>query len=244
MDVVGEREIEHRGRKDIYEYVESSGTVSAREVRAAVGMTQREFGHHVTILERDGVIERSESGELRIAYDPGETERFETSEADVEIRPARQGDISGLVGVMRATVDEGQYAVAESLAELVDQEGVVLRANDARARVFFVACVDGDVVGWVHLANPRTEKLAHTAQLTVGVLAAYQGQGIGDRLLTRGTEWAESQGFEKLHNSVPATNDDAVEFLETRGWETSARREDHYKIDGDYVDELLMERWL
>lgn len=242
--MVGEREIEHRGRKDIYEYVERSGEVSAREVRAAVGMTQREFGHHVTILERDGVIERTESDELRVAYDPGETEQFEAGGSAVEIRPARQGDIAGLVGVMRATVDEDQYAVAETLAGLVDQEGVVLRSNDAHARVFFVACVDGDVVGWVHLATPRTEKLSHTAQLTVGVLAAYQGRGIGDRLLARGTEWAADRGVEKLHNSVPASTDDAVAFLETRGWEISARREDHYRIDGDYVDELLMERWL
>lgn len=239
MEIGREREIDHRGRKDIYEYVERVGETTEREVRAAVGMGQREFGHHVTILERDGVIERSD-GQIRVAYDAGETERFESNGTEVTVRPAHQGDISGLVGVMRATVDEGRYAVAETVAQLIDREGVVLRDNELEARMFFVACVEGDVVGWVHLAHPRAAKLEHTAQLTLGTLAEYRELGIGSRLLERGTEWAAEQEFEKLYNSVPATNDRAISFLETRGWEITARREDHYRIDGEYVDEVMM----
>jgi ribosomal protein S18 acetylase RimI-like enzyme len=53
-------------------------------------------------------------------------------------------------------------------------------------------------------------------------------------------EWARERGFEKLYNSVPETNGRAVEFLEEHGWETETVRTDHYKIEGDYVDELLM----
>jgi len=106
--------------------------------------------------------------------------------------------------------------------------------------MFFVATVDGEVVGWVHLKHIDLEKLSHTAELTVGVLEAYRGNGIGSHLLERGMEWAGTQGFEKIYNSLPASNGTAIEFLKTRGWQVEATREDHYKLDGEYIDEVMM----
>jgi len=43
-----------------------------------------------------------------------------------------------------------------------------------------------------------------------------------------------------MYNSVPSSNEEAVEFLKTNGWEIEAVREDHYKLDDDYVDEVMM----
>jgi len=43
-------------------------------------------------------------------------------------------------------------------------------------------------------------------------------------------------------NSVPATNGTAIEFLEGHGWEVEATREDHYLIDEEYVDEVMMDK--
>jgi ribosomal protein S18 acetylase RimI-like enzyme len=100
------------------------------------------------------------------------------------------------------------------------------------------------VVGWVHLKHPERDKLSHTAELTVGVLEEYSGHGIGSHLLERGLEWAGSQGFEKIYNSVPATNGNAIRFLKNRGWTEEARREDHYKMNGSYVDEVMMAKGL
>jgi ribosomal protein S18 acetylase RimI-like enzyme len=106
--------------------------------------------------------------------------------------------------------------------------------------MFFVATVDGDVVGWVHLHAPETAKLSHVAQLTAGVLSEYRGRGIGRRLLRRGVEWAKENGFERLYNSVPATNEAGIAFLESQDWEVEAVREGHYKIGGEYVDEVML----
>ena len=96
------------------------------------------------------------------------------------------------------------------------------------------------MVGWVHIDANETEKLDHTAELTVGVLAEYRGRSIGSELLARGVEWAADHGIEKIYNSLPATNDRGMEFLEDHGWETEAVRADHYRLDGDYVDEVMM----
>jgi ribosomal protein S18 acetylase RimI-like enzyme len=74
----------------------------------------------------------------------------------------------------------------------------------------------------------------------VGVLDDYQGHSIGSHLLERGLEWAASNDYEKVYQSAPSTNEYAIEFLKDHGWETEAVREDHYKIDDEYVDEVMM----
>jgi len=140
------------------------------------------------------------------------------------------------------TVEGGDYVEAESVADILEEEGVLLRHNELETRLFFVACVDNEVVGWVHIDHPEVEKLRHTAELTVGVLEEYRGHGIGSHLLERGVEWAASHGYERLYNSVPATNGTAIEFLEGHGWEVEATREDHYLIDEEYVDEVMMDK--
>lgn len=103
---------------------------------------------------------------------------------------------------------------------------------------------DADVVGWVHLDAPEFEKLRHTAELTVGVRPDHRQRGIGSRLLERGLEWADEQGYRKAYQSVPATNDAAVEFLEGHGWTVEATREDHYLVDDEFVDEVMLATWV
>jgi ribosomal protein S18 acetylase RimI-like enzyme len=243
MELTEPLQFDHGDRREIYDYVESHGSVDTERARKALGMEPRPFGHHVAILQRDGMLTRVDD-ELRIAYADTESQSFETEEVEFTIRQAREEDLTGLVGAIRAAIGSGEYVDAETVADIIDSEGVILRHNDVESRIFFVACVDGDVVGWVHLEHPETTKLSHTAQLTVGVLAQYRGQGIGGRLLDRGTEWAAEKGFEKLYNSVPSTNDEAIEFLEAHDWETEAVREDHYKLGEEYADEVMLAREL
>jgi ribosomal protein S18 acetylase RimI-like enzyme len=148
------------------------------------------------------------------------------------------------VGAIRQAIGGGEYVRAETVADVVDSEGVLLRHNEIESRIFFVATINDEVIGWVHLRHMDLEKLSHTAQLTVGVLEEYRSHGIGSHLLERGLEWAAQQGFERIENALPATNEQAIEFLEERGFEKEAVREDHYKLNGHYVDEVMMAKKL
>ena len=239
MDVTQTLDFSHPSRKDIYEYVEAHGTVREDEVRRALNLDPAAFGSHVTILRRDGYL-RKTGNKLQVAYGEEDVEEHESDGVAYTIRAAHQEDLSGLIEAVRTVANEGTYIEAETVAELLDHEEVVLRHNDVNSRMIFVATADEEVIGWVHLDLPEAEKLGHTAVLTVGVLPAYRGHGIGSALLTRGSEWAEGHGFEKLYNSVPSTNEAAIRFLEEHDWETDAVRKGHYKIDGEYVDEVML----
>ena len=235
------RQFDHEDRKRIYDYVERHGTVDADEVqREVVPHDEGGFVHHVAILKRNGYLEKTADGRLRVAIEDTGREEFSDSGVEFTIRQAREKDLTGIIGAIRQVAEKGTYIVAESVAQELDHDEVLLRHNEIESRMFFVACVDDEVVGWVHLRSPELEKLSHTAELTVGVLEEYRGHGIGSHLLARGLEWAGSNGYEKVYQSVPSTNEDAIEFLEGHGWETEAVREDHYKLDGEYVDEVMM----
>ncbi|MFD1633955.1 GNAT family N-acetyltransferase [Haloplanus ruber] len=243
MELTEQLNFDHEDRRDIYDHVEAHGAVRADRARRALNLDPGAFGHHVTILRRDGYIRR-EGDTLRVAYQEEGVEEYDATDLTYTIRAAQQRDLSGLIGVIRSVAEEGTYIEAETVADLLDHEEVILRHNEVRSRMVFVACVDEDVVGWVHLDLPETEKLAHTAVLTVGLLPTYRDHGIGSALLDRGIRWACDHDFEKLYNSVPATNEGAIEFLEAHGWEVEAVREDHYRISDEYVDEVMMATFL
>ncbi|WP_129116423.1 GNAT family N-acetyltransferase [Halegenticoccus tardaugens] len=226
-------------RRDVYNYIERHGAVREDELRRALNLDPSALGVHLTILRRDGYV-RKVGNKLQVAYQEDFAEKHESGDVAFTIRSADQVDLSELIEVMRMVAEEGSYIEAETVADMIDHEEVILRHNELHSRMFFVATIDDEVVGWVHLDLPEAEKLGHTAVLTVGVHPEHRGHGVGGRLLDRGVEWARDRGFEKLYNSVPATNETAIEFLEAHGWETEAVRRDHYRIDDEYVDEVMM----
>ncbi|AFZ74020.1 bifunctional helix-turn-helix transcriptional regulator/GNAT family N-acetyltransferase [Natronobacterium gregoryi] len=239
METSERLEFRHEDRKRIYEYVERHGAVTPDEVQERLGSDPSGFRHHVAILKRDDRLEEVD-GRLRVTIDAGAKAEYVSADLEFSIRPARQEDLAGIVGAIRRVAEEKSYIVAESVADEIDHEEALLRYNELESRMFFVATVDGEVVGWVHLYAPELDKLSHTAELTVGVIEEYRGHGIGSHLLSRGLEWAGSSSYEKVYNSVPSSNEEAIAFLEAHDWKTEAVREDHYKLDGHYADEVMM----
>lgn len=245
MKLTDPLDFDHTDRQKIYDYVESHGEVKSTELQNALFQNdRRSYVHHVAILKRDGVLEEV-GGKLRVALETDiDEEEVRTDDFVFNVRPARQDDVKGIIGAIRQVAEEKKYIVAESVAEEVDHQDALLRHNELESRIFFVAVVDNEVVGWAHLNTPELEKLSHTAELTLGVIEDYRGHGIGGHLLDRALEWASENRYEKVYQSVPATNKDAIAFLEKRGCEVEAVREDQYKINGEYVDEVMMAIYL
>lgn len=223
----------------VYRYVERRGAVDPDAVPEDLDLDDRTYEDALATLQREGYVV-SEDGALRLAIDAGGAETHAVEGVEYTVRPARQEDFEGILKVIRRIVDERTYVVAETVAEQLLYEDAVIRHNDAKSRLFFVATADDAVVGWTHLDRSPIERLGHTAQQTIGVLEPYRGYGIGGRLMQRGLEWAVENGVRKLYNSLPATNEEAIEFLASHGCTVEAVRSDHYLIDGEYVDEVTM----
>lgn len=226
-------------RRRIYEYVERHGTVKRHKLQDVVALPSTEFETHLEALKTDGYLE-SDGGTLQLALEFGAVETYEHDEVGFTIRPGRQTDFDGLIETIRDVTAEETYIVAETIAEKLLSDNAVTRHNTVKSRIFFVATVDGTVVGWTHLDLPQVEDVRGTAQQTVGVKVDYRGYGIGSKLLQRGVEWAEANGYRRVYNSVPIVNEGALEFLTVHGWDTEAIRRNHYTVDGEEVDEVIM----
>ncbi|NEU55738.1 GNAT family N-acetyltransferase [Halorussus sp. MSC15.2] len=103
---------------------------------------------------------------------------------------------------------------------------------------------EDEIIGWVHLQGFELPARSHTAELTVGVAPEYREAGVGGTLLERGMSWADDGDYLKVYQSLPATNEDALELLDEYGWEREATRADHYRVEGDLVDEVQMAKRL
>nr|WP_225335598.1 hypothetical protein [Halomicrobium urmianum] len=89
---------------------------------------------------------------------------------------AKQDDFEGIVDAIRDATDDEPYVVAETVAEELLYDDTVHRHNTVSSRVFFVATVDGEVVGWTHLDLPQVDKLQDIAQLTVACAGSTAGR--------------------------------------------------------------------
>ena len=253
-------EIRHQVRID-------AGPPASKPARSSGLSTERtpmpvaQVREHLVALEESGYL-LQEDGTYRIALgEEGTAHAIESG--TVTIRPARHEDLTELGAIIRQVAGEETYIVARTIAEAIDHEETLLRHNERQSRVFFVATYtpeeegNGDeaerkaasadpeeIVGWVHLEGLRLAAMNHVAELTVGVLAEYRQAGIGDRLVEHGLEWAERAGYEKIYQTLPATNERAISFLESEAWEREATHKDHYRIGEDYVDEVLLATWL
>ena len=236
---------------------------SGPELDPSVPMSPTEFERHVDALESDGYL-TVDDGTLRVAApvaDEAETVPRDGAATDVTVRPARQEDSEAILDVVETVAGEETYVVAARLAEELHRDDALMRFNEAGDRMFFVATVDesaadedadGDgagsqeetVVGWLHVGGVRAPEMGHTATLTLGVRADYRDHGLGAALMDRGLDWAREQGYRKVYQNLPATNEGAIDFLESHGWAVESTREGHYLLDDELVDEVQLAVWV
>ncbi|MDY6779114.1 MAG: GNAT family N-acetyltransferase [Halobacteria archaeon] len=234
-----------KDRQQVYEYVEENEPVEPDELveEEVVPVTPQRAKKIVGILRRDGYLEE-EFGRLRVSTDDEDESEYEAEEIEFTVRTAKQEDLSGLVGVVRQITEEETYIfgerVGEEMQSIVDYIDSIVHDESESSSMFFVAVVDGEVIGWIDLREPDAAKLEGCVELTMGLLDEFRGHGIGGHLLEHAHDWAKSRSYRKVFSNLPETNQDAIDFLEENGWEIEATRPDHYLIDGDTVDEVLI----
>jgi len=257
--------VESRGaaaREEVRDAVRIEETPGAKPPRSGTEPAGRlsvpACNEYVDGLVDEGLLAERD-GTLYVSPDAG-TERHEADAVEYVVRPADERDRDVVADLIRRLADEGAIVVDERAADAVEarstsrrtpsddaveRESALIRLNDRESRMFFVAEIsggaDGDgIVGWVQIHGFELPARDHTAELTVGVAPEYREQGIGGRLLERGMAWAEEEGCLKVYQSIPATNEEALDLLDTHGWEREATRTDHYRIDGELVDEIQL----
>jgi GNAT superfamily N-acetyltransferase len=85
-------------------------------------------------------------------------------------------------------------------------------------------------------------RIRHILYLVLGVLGPWHGKGIGYRLMTEVTGWAQSHDIRRMELNVDARNTGAIELYKKMGFQVEGVRRKARRFGDVLVDEYWMGR--
>ena len=162
-----------------------------------------------------------------------------------QVRRFTPGDASQVISVIDSVCAEGIYLVTEHYVPTPQWERALHNPAKYPDHLLLVSEVDGRVIGWCRVfPNDFSPKTQHVGEVGIGLLQPFRERGIGTALMECAIEWARAQGLEKLTASTLSTNLRAINLFKKMGFAITGKRYKQYKIGEEYVDEVLMERFL
>lgn len=160
------------------------------------------------------------------------------------IRRAVPGDAAALIRNINEIGAEGEWILTDSIPADLKREREWIRGFDNAWSVLYVAEVDGRVVGQIDARISRFQKARHVASLGIAILKDYRDLGLGRALMDRALAWMKERDVEKAVLEVFSTNERAIALYRKLGFEIEGSKKRHFKIRGQYVDDVMMAKWL
>ena len=162
----------------------------------------------------------------------------------VEIRDVTIEDAEDIAAILNPIIAARCYTALDTPVT-VEQEREFIRNFPARG--IFLAAIDmtsGRIVGFQNVSpfGSFTNAFDH-----VGVIGTYvdlerRREGVAGRLFAATFEAARSKGYEKFFSYVRADNEAALHTYLCHGFRIVGAAERHAKIDGRYIDEVVIEK--
>jgi putative acetyltransferase len=160
---------------------------------------------------------------------------------EIRIRAACPDDAADITGV--ATQPQVVWGTLQLPAQTVAGWRQRLEGNDPSNSYVLAAVVAGKVVGLASLHWGNRPRTRHVASLGMFVHDAYQGRGIGTRLMEALINAADHWlGLVRVELEVYPDNNRAVRLYERFGFQAEGQKRLNAWRDGRYVDSLVMGR--
>jgi ribosomal protein S18 acetylase RimI-like enzyme len=163
------------------------------------------------------------------------------SEKAVRIRVARADD-DGSLAALSATAwsaESGFPSVAQRVAES-------FFSPESPPEAHLVCEVDDTLAGYIRLrpATPLPENAHVIGVFGLAVGPAARRRGAGSALLAAAEDFARARGARKLSLRVFSTNAAAIRLYERFGFQREGLLREEFLINGEYVDDVLMTKYL
>jgi L-amino acid N-acyltransferase YncA len=173
-------------------------------------------------------------------------DQMQDGQIDLTIRDARTDDALGVVTVLNPIIKSGA-PVAFDAPITEDAERCYIAGFPQRG-VFHVAVQtdNGVIIGFQSMEPfaTYTHAFDHVGIIGTYVDIAYRRQGVASRLFTVTFEAARRKGYENIFTYIRADNPAALATYAKHGFRVVGRAERHVKMGGQYVDEIIVERFL
>lgn len=155
---------------------------------------------------------------------------IEVSDAENFLELSKKIDESGFMlfepGERQTTVEQQRKSIERILSE--------------PNTIFFVAEIENKLVGFMAVIGSNLKRNRHSANIVLGVLDDYRGQGIATKLFNKAFEWAKEVGISRLGLTVIKDNNKAFNLYRKMGFVLEGERLHSLKINGVFVNEYYL----
>ncbi len=164
----------------------------------------------------------------------------------VEVHPANETNAPAIVAMLNPIVAAERYTIMSDPLVTSDMVEWIHSVDEKGAFNVAVENASDRVVGFqcLELCSRVEPAHAHVGDIATFVAIDAQRGGIGSRLMLATIESARRRGFAKVMASIRADNDGAVAFYKGRGFEIIGTARRHAFVRGEFLDEILAERWI
>jgi L-amino acid N-acyltransferase YncA len=164
----------------------------------------------------------------------------------LSVRDAVPSDAAALVGILNPIIEARGFTAFDT-PFTVEAERDYVRGFPPRG-VWKVATEpdDGRVIGFQVLEPfaTYTKAFDHVGTLGTFVDLSHRRRGVAKALFAATLDDARRKGYEKLFTFVRADNPAALQTYLAHGFTVIGTARKHAKIDGRYLDEILIEKFL
>ncbi len=159
------------------------------------------------------------------------------------IRRATPADAANIIALINAVTAEGIWLATDCYEPTAQWENVLHAPARASRALLLIAEMDSQIVGWCRVfPYSLGSKSRHVADIGIGVSKTVRRRGIGRALMRQAIALAKQMGYEKLMLDVYASNLAALGLFTESGFQTCGTLTRHAKLNGTYIDQIVMER--
>jgi L-amino acid N-acyltransferase YncA len=165
---------------------------------------------------------------------------------NLSIRDVEPSDAAGIVRVLKPIIEARRFTALDTPPSVETERDYVIDFPERGVWKVAERQPDQTIVGFQVLEPyaSYTHAFDHVGTLGTYVDLDLRRHGIARRLFAATFDAAREKGYEKIFTFVRADNPAALQTYLGQGFVVIGNAKRQAKIDGRYIDEILIEKWL
>lgn len=126
-----------------------------------------------------------------------------------------------------------------------EEERIIENFNRFNNQILCLAYLEDELVSVSKLSSSERERIAHISNFAISVKKEFWNQGIGTAVIDYLADYAKETGVIKTINlMVNVNNEPGIKLYKKMGFEEVGIFKDYFFINGEYIDSIIMNRYL
>ena len=164
---------------------------------------------------------------------------------NVQIRKIKIADAGNFLSLCKQLDEETEFMMLEPNERNItidEQEKQIQTILDNKISTILVAEKNDILIGYVGAYRENFNRCRHSAYVVTGILASYQGQGIGTHLFKSLEEWAKDNHIHRLELTVMVHNEAGIALYKKSGFEIEGIKRHSLIVGDEFVNEYYMSK--